>query len=85
MCEDSSFQVDSGGISEPRGLKGLTMNEEGIKNAGMTFAMQIGLVRESVTVVEGDITLATLKDIACGFVDKKVGEPFPLWQSVIFL
>ena len=39
---------------------------------GMTFAMQIGLVRESVTVEGGDPTISTLKDIACAFVDRKV-------------
>ena len=47
-------------------------------NGNMTFAMQIGLVREAVTVtVEGgaqDMTMATLKDIACAFVDRKVGR-----------
>ena len=51
---------------------GLTMTDEGLKGTGMTFYMQIGLVRESVTVVDGEVTLATLKDIACGFVDRKV-------------
>ena len=50
-------------------------------NGNMTFAMQIGLVREAVTVtVEGgaqDMTMATLKDIACAFVDRKVGRWCP--------
>ena len=40
----------------------------------LTFHMQIGLVRESVTVQmeSGNLTLTTLKDIACAFVDRKV-------------
>lgn len=33
--------------------------------------MQIGLTREQVNV-EGDLTLASLKEIACAFVDRKV-------------
>ena len=45
-------------------------------SGNMTFAMQIGLVREAVTVTveggAGDLTMATLKDIACAFVDRKV-------------
>ena len=42
---------------------------------GTTFAMQIGLVRESVTLKgeSGDLVMSTLKDIACAFVDRKVG------------
>ena len=50
-------------------------DEGGGKGGHLTFAMQIGLVRESVTVEleGGDLTLSTLKDIACAFVDRKVG------------
>ena len=49
------------------------MSEEGSgRGGGMTFAMQIGLVRESVTVEGGELTMATLTDIACAFVDRKV-------------
>ncbi|KAI0212920.1 Serine/threonine-protein kinase D3 [Lamellibrachia satsuma] len=47
-------------------------------SGNMTFAMQIGLVREAVTVTveggAGDLTMATLKDIACAFVDRKFPE-----------
>lgn len=49
-------------------------------SGNMTFAMQIGLVREAVTVTveggAGDLTMATLKDIACAFVDRKVRRLF---------
>ena len=47
------------------------------RTSTLTFAMQIGLVRESVTVEleGGELTMATLKDIACAFVDRKVGVP----------
>ena len=51
------------------------MGDEGERKVGtLTFHMQIGLVRESVTVQMegGDLTLATLKEIACAFVDRKV-------------
>lgn len=38
----------------------------------LMFHMQIGLVRESVAIEGGDLTVPTLKDIACAFVDRKV-------------
>ena len=49
------------------------MSEESTCKPGtMTFAMQIGLVRESVTVEGGELTLSTLREIAGAFVDSKV-------------
>ena len=53
-----------------------------LKSGGLTFAMQIGLVRESVTVEGGELTLATLKDIACAFVDRKVHFLFWLFTPL---
>ena len=47
-------------------------DEKGARTGILTFSMQIGLVRESVTVEGGELTLATLKEIACAFVDRKV-------------
>ncbi|XP_064603688.1 serine/threonine-protein kinase D3-like isoform X2 [Liolophura sinensis] len=38
-----------------------------------SFMIQIGLTREQVSV-EGELTLARLKDIACAFVDRKFPE-----------
>ena len=38
----------------------------------MTFAMQLGLVRENVTVEGRDVTMSTLRDIAWAFVDRVV-------------
>ena len=38
----------------------------------MSFFMQIGLVREQVTVEGGELSMASLRDIACAFVDRKV-------------
>ena len=43
---------------------------------GMTFSLQIGLVRESVTFEGGELSMSTLTDIACAFVDKKVNRKF---------
>ncbi|XP_064622260.1 serine/threonine-protein kinase D3-like isoform X4 [Lineus longissimus] len=40
----------------------------------MSFFMQIGLVREQVTIEGGELTMASLKDIACAFVDRKFPE-----------
>ncbi|XP_050406607.1 serine/threonine-protein kinase D3 isoform X1 [Patella vulgata] len=39
----------------------------------LTICLQIGLIREQVTF-EGEITLGSLKDLACVFVDKKFPE-----------
>ena len=51
------------------------MSEEtgGISKMKLTFMIQIGLCRDQVNF-EGDLTLSVLKDIACGFVDKKVSS-----------
>lgn len=49
------------------------MSEEtgGLSKTKLTFMIQIGLCRDQVNF-EGELTLSVLKDIACGFVDKKV-------------
>ena len=49
-------------------------DEKGGRTGVLTFSMQIGLVRESVTVEGGELTLSTLKEIACAFVDRKVSS-----------
>ena len=51
----------------------------------MTFAMQIGLVRESVTVEGGNLTMETLKEIACAFVDRRVSTFDRCWLQNIFV
>lgn len=40
--------------------------------SAMTFAIQMGLARESVTVEGGELNMSTLKDIACAFIYRKV-------------
>lgn len=45
----------------------------------LTFLIQIGLVRETVTVnLDGSdqLTMETLKEIACAFVDRKVRQTY---------
>lgn len=39
--------------------------------SGMTFSIQMGLARESVTVEGGELNMSTLKDIACAFIYRK--------------
>ncbi len=56
--------------------------EKGGKTGILTFSMQIGLVRESVTVEGGELTLSTLKEIACAFVDRKVSHQNHLGVSL---
>ncbi|GAB1609612.1 serine/threonine-protein kinase D3-like [Argonauta hians] len=47
--------------------------EENIPKDKLSFLIQIGLCREQVNF-EGELTLSVLKDIACGFVDRKFPE-----------
>lgn len=51
------------------------MSEEtgDLSKTKLTFMIQIGLCRDQVNF-EGELTLPVLKDIACGFVDKKFPE-----------
>jgi len=47
------------------------MSDPDLIRRNFFFQMQIGLTREQVNV-EGELTLASLKEIACAFVDRKV-------------
>lgn len=51
------------------------MSDPDLLRRNFSFQMQIGLTREQVNV-EGELTLASLKDIACAFVDRKVKERY---------
>lgn len=48
------------------------MSDPDLMRRNFSFQMQIGLTREQVNV-EGELSLASLKEIACAFVDRKVG------------
>lgn len=39
----------------------------------LSFQMQIGLTRDQINV-DGELTLVSLKEIACAFVDRKVSS-----------
>jgi hypothetical protein len=39
----------------------------------VTFIFQFGLVRDTVTAVASTLGLKTLKDLACDFINRKVG------------
>lgn len=43
-----------------------------------SFQMQIGLTRDQINI-DGELTLASLQEIACSFVDRKVS-----WSAVRF-
>lgn len=47
------------------------MDETNNSKKSLSFQMQIGLTRDQINV-EGELTLANLKEIACSFVDRKV-------------
>lgn len=53
-------------------IKTAKMSVSGEDSGVRTFAMQIGLVRESVSVEGGELSMKTLTEIACAFVDRKV-------------
>lgn len=38
----------------------------------ITFLFQFGMVRDTVTVAPNTLTLKTLKDMACNFINNKV-------------
>lgn len=49
------------------------MSDPDLLRRNFSFQMQIGLTREQVNV-EGELTLPSLKEIACAFVDRKYPE-----------
>ena len=51
------------------------MSDPDLLRRNFSFQMQIGLTREQVNV-EGELTLLSLKEIACAFVDRKVRSRF---------
>jgi len=55
-----------------KGQNYLTIMEE----AEVTFLFQFGLIRDTVSVLFSSLTLKTLKELACDFVNKKVGTKF---------
>ena len=46
------------------------MDDNGAKKS-FSFQMQIGLTRDQINI-DGELTLTSLKEIACSFVDRKV-------------
>ena len=71
--EDLTMSRDSGNGVNAVSERSVSVTSSTGSTLNLTFAMQIGLVRESVTVEGGELTLLALKDIACAFVDRKVG------------
>ena len=46
-----------------------------VNNASaISFFLQSGLAKDSVTIETSDLNLKSLKDLACNFVDRKVRE-----------
>jgi hypothetical protein len=48
------------------------MEDTGGKRS-FSFQMQIGLTRDQINI-DGELTLASLQEIACSFVDRKVRQ-----------
>ena len=46
-----------------------------VTGADITFSLQHGLVRDITTVSAAQLTLKTLKDRACEFINTKVSTP----------
>ena len=51
----------NGGTSETGGGEGL-----------LTFNLQFGIIKDQVKISSDNLTLKTLKDLACDFISKKV-------------
>lgn len=41
---------------------------------GVSFLLQIGLTRETVTLDPGDVSLLAVRELVCSIVDQKVGQ-----------
>ena len=48
------------------------MMEDG--NSHVTFMFQVGLVRDLISVDASQLTLKTMKDLACNFINQRVSE-----------
>lgn len=46
------------------------MDSHGVE---VTFMFQFGLIRDAVTVPQASINLKTIKDLACDFINARVG------------
>ena len=57
------------------------MSDPDFLRRNFSFQMQIGLTREQVNV-EGELTLPSLKEIACAFVDRKVIDQYFLCSAL---
>ena len=44
--------------------------------SSITFYLQSGLAKDSVTIETSDLNLKSLKDLACNFVDRKVRNDY---------
>jgi len=45
-----------------------------VNPAEVSFLLQAGVVKDSVSIETNQLNLKTLKDLACNFVDRKVSE-----------
>lgn len=51
-------------------------------SSSICFYMQAGLVKDTVKLDVSDLTLKTLKEHACNFVDRKVSCQFGVFECV---
>lgn len=64
-------------MSERMSVTGDITPDAGGEEVGLRFQVQIGLVREQITLHATDqhqLTLPALREICCSFVDRKVQE-----------
>ena len=52
-----------------------------VTGVDISFHLQHGLTRDSVTINAANLTLKTLKDEACNFIDTKVSSVTRLWTA----
>ena len=56
------------------------MEDSSSSSSQVTFMFQVGLVRDLITTDASQLTLKTLKDLACNFINQRVS--FPLIISI---
>ena len=50
-------------------------------NGQVTFMFQVGLVRDFISTDASQLTLKTLKDLACNFINQRVSVPVHITRA----
>ncbi|XP_028296526.1 serine/threonine-protein kinase D3 [Gouania willdenowi] len=58
---------------------------DGSAHTGVSFLLQIGLTRETVTLDSGDLTLSSIRELVCSIIDQKFPESgfFGIYEKIL--